>query len=161
MKILSLFSAVIPRSELPLNLYVMIKQGFEIGDNAWYCTVWYDLRTEAELNEAYMALLEAGCPDYRAREACMVLSQWNNGYTFTDYANGHTLMFIGKATSAEEAYDTVAHERKHAVEHISNAYGVDPKSEEAAYLQGEVGRQMLPAVALLVCPMCHHIIRFR
>lgn len=133
----------------------MIKQGFTIGDDAWYCTVWYDIRTVSDLGKIYSALIKAGCPDYRAREACMVLSQWNKGYTFTDYDNGHTLTFIGKATSLDEAYDTIAHERKHIVEHISSAYGVDPKSENAAYLQGEVGRQMFPAIALLVCPMCH------
>ena len=37
---------------------------------------------------------------------------------------------------------------------IGGFYGVDPKSEEAAYLQGEMSRKMFPAVALAVCPKC-------
>ena len=53
-------------------------------------------------------------------------------------------------------YDSVAHEKKHAVEHISNYYGVDPKSEQAAYLQGELSKQLFPAIALAVCPKCSH-----
>lgn len=45
---------------------------------------------------------------------------------------------------------------KHAVEHISSYYGVDPKSETAAYLQGEIARNLFPAVAMAVCPRCHN-----
>lgn len=35
-------------------------------------------------------------------------------------------------------------------------YGVDPKSETAAYLQGEIAKKMFPAVAIAVCPKCHN-----
>jgi hypothetical protein len=47
------------------------------------------------------------------------------------------------------------HELKHCVEHISDYYGVNPKSETAAYLQGEIARNLFPAVAMAVCPKCH------
>ena len=134
----------------------MVRQGFPVGLNDWYIMVWYDIRTEEELNDVYNALITMECPDYKAREACMTLSQWNKGYTYTNYDKHVTLMFIGKAKSAEQTYDTIAHERKHAVEHISNYYGVDTKNEEAAYLQGEIARQMFPAAAFLVCPKCQH-----
>lgn len=55
---------------------------------------------------------------------------------------------------AAEMFDSIVHELKHLVEHISNYYGLDPKEELAAYLQGEVGRQMFPAAALVMCPHC-------
>jgi hypothetical protein len=52
-------------------------------------------------------------------------------------------------------YDTIQHELKHVVEHISEHYNVDSRSERAAYLQGEIARQMFPAAAMCVCPHCH------
>ena len=115
----------------------------------------YDIRTEAELNEAYRTLLAAGCTDDEAQRACMALSGWNGGFTFTSFDDHATYMFIGNADSAEEFYDTCQHEVKHAVEHISEYYKVDSRSEEAAYLQGEISRKMFPAVAMAVCPICH------
>lgn len=67
-----------------------------------------------------------------------------------------SLAFISKATSAEEMYDTIQHELKHLTEHIGEYYGLDPKGEKSAYLQGELGRQMFPAAAIVICPNCRH-----
>jgi hypothetical protein len=97
-------------------------------------------------------LLAAGCDEYKADEAISVLSMWNKGFTFTNFADHLTIVCISKATSAEQMYDSIAHEQKHIVEHISEYYGVDPKGETAAYLQGEIGRQIFPVVAMLICP---------
>lgn len=116
-----------------------------------------DISTADDLNEVYGSLLSVGFPDYKAREVCMVLSQWNKGYTWTDYEGRYSLVFVSKATSAEQMYDTIQHEEKHIVEHVSSYFDVDPKSEEAAYLQGEVGRLLFPAAAMVVCPRCHRV----
>ena len=67
-----------------------------------------------------------------------------------------TLMFASRAESPEEMYDTIDHELKHCVEHISTYYGIDPKSEEAAYLQGEISKNLFPAVSAAVCPICNN-----
>lgn len=64
------------------------------------------------------------------------------------------VVFIGKATSPEEMYDTIQHELRHVTSHICEYYGVDPAGESSAYLQGEIGRQMFPAAAIVVCPRC-------
>ena len=65
-------------------------------------------------------------------------------------------MFASKGTSVDELYDTIDHEKKHVIEHISTYFDVDPKSEDAAYLAGELGKQLFPAIAMAVCPRCHH-----
>lgn len=85
-----------------------------------------------------------------------MLSRKNNGYTFTDLEGQYSLIFASETTSDEEMFDTITHELKHVTEHISGYFGVDPKSEEAAYLQGEISKKMFPAVALAVCPVCHN-----
>ena len=115
-----------------------------------------DVSTTDDLYDVYESLLSVGCPDYKAREVCMTLSRQNKGYTLTDYNAKCSLIFISRATDAAEMYDSIDHEKKHVVEHISNYYGIDPKSEESAYLAGELGRLIFPAAAYVICPVCHH-----
>lgn len=133
----------------------MVQTGFWIGDRAWWVMASIDISGEKELNEVYESLLSVGCSDYKARKVCMTISNPNKGYTLSDYDGRYSLMFVGKATDPSELYDTIEHEKRHVEEHIGNYYGVDPKSEEAAYLAGEIGRLIFPAVAYVMCPKCH------
>ncbi len=134
----------------------MVKTGFSIGDRDWWIMVYLPVTTERELSEVYGTLLACGCPDYRAQNACMTLSKYNKGYTYTNFKDRSTVVFASKATSPSELYDSLQHELKHVVEHIGEYYNVDPKSEESAYLQGEIARLMFPAVAIVFCPKCGH-----
>ena len=131
----------------------MIQSGFYIGERDWWIMVNLNVG-EKDLGEVYNALMACGMPNDEAQKACMVLSRKNNGYALTDLDGGYTLMFASEADSPDELYDTIQHELKHTTEHISIFYGLDPKSEEAAYLQGEVAKKMFPAVAMAVCPKC-------
>lgn len=133
----------------------MITTGFFIGKRDWWIMANLDIK-EKNLNEVYQALLACGCPNDEAQKVCMVLSKKNTGYTLTDYDGHYTLMFASETDTPDDMFDTIVHEIKHVVEHISSYYGVSPKSEEAAYLQGEISRCMFPAVALVVCPECHN-----
>lgn len=133
----------------------MIQTGFWIGERDWWIMATIGIKGERDLNEVYQALMACGSPDVEAQKACMVLSRRNCGYTFTDVDGGYTLMFASETDSPEEMFDTLVHELKHIVEHISSHYGLNPKSEEAAYLQGEIAKKLFPAVALAVCPKCH------
>jgi len=134
----------------------MIQTGFWIGKRDWWIMASFNISGEKDLNEVYRALMACGCPDNEAQKACIVLSRKNSGYTFTDMEGQYTLMFASKADTPEQLFDTYDHELKHCVEHISSFYGVDSKSETAAYLQGEIAKKMFPAVAIAVCPKCHH-----
>lgn len=133
----------------------MIQQGFHIGNRAWYVMVYYDIQTVGDLSEVEKALFAAGCREQTVRAAVDTLTEPNTGFTFTNFGKRLTLMFIGRATSPEQIYDTIQHELKHATEHISDYFHLDPKGEESAYLQGEIARNMFRAAALAVCPKCH------
>ena len=132
----------------------MIQQGFSVGDRDWYVMAAYDIKTRRDLEEVRKTLAAAGCEKYKVDEAISILQMWNTGFTFSNLKDHFTVVCVSKATSAEQMYDTMQHELKHVVEHISEYYGVDPASEESAYLQGEIGRQMFPVAAMLVCPKC-------
>lgn len=133
----------------------MIKQGFNIGNRDWYIMVYYNVHTDKELIEVADILRSVYCKADIISRAIEVLSEPNTGLTFTNFDEHLTLIFIGRATSAEQMYDTIQHELKHAVEHISSYFDVDPQSEKSAYLQGEIARNMFGAAAMAVCPKCN------
>lgn len=134
----------------------MVKQGFHIGDRDWWVMVYYAVDGGEDLNEVYDTLLASGCPDHKAQQACMVLSQPNCGYTYTNFDTRSTVMFMSSTTSPEQMFDSIVHELKHLSENIGEYYGLDPREEISAYLQGEVGRKMWPAAAYVLCPKCNH-----
>ncbi len=137
----------------------MIQTGFHIGDRDWWIMAFIDVSSELELDRVFGSLLAAGCKMSKAEEAVSVISKPNTGYTYTNFVERTTLLIVGKATSSEQMFDSIVHELKHVAEHIGDYYGIDPKEELSAYLQGEVGRQLFPAVAYAICPRCHSTIR--
>lgn len=133
----------------------MIQQGFFVGNHKWYVMCAYDICTDYDKYRTCELLLASGCPKEDAEQAIDILSNYNSGFTYSNLNDRLSIMLCSHATSAEQMYDTIQHELKHIVEHISDYYKVSPKSEDAAYLQGEIARQMFPAAALLVCPKCN------
>lgn len=132
----------------------MVQTGFWIGNRDWWVMASLGV-DDGDLRDVYEGLRSAGLSERKVREVCDALSEPNNGYTYTDYDGEYTLIYASRATSAEQMFDTIEHELNHAVEHISTYYGVDPKSEEASYLAGELGRLLWPAAAYVLCPACH------
>ena len=135
----------------------MVQTEFFIGHRDWLIVVSLDVSGTGDICEVYDMLMQADVPDYKVREACMELSRANSGYTHTDYGSHVTLTFASRGTSYDELYDTIQHELLHITEHIGTYYGLDPKGEEMAYLQGEIARKMFPAVAMVVCPACSRL----
>lgn len=132
----------------------MIRQGFHIGNRNWWVMVYYDVKPE-NLTEIEGVLLASRLTKQQTAEALDNLQHPNTGYTLTDYNGKNSVMIISHTTSAEQMFDSIVHELKHLTEHISNYFNLDPKEELTAYLQGEVGRQMFPAAAMVMCPHCH------
>lgn len=133
----------------------MIEQGFHIGNRKWWVMVYYDVRTESELTRIADTLRAAGERSDLVDDAIANLRGWNRGYTFSNFNDGVSIMVIGKAENAGQMFDTIVHEMKHLAEHVGEYYDVDPREELSAYLQGEVGRNMWPAAAMVLCPKCH------
>lgn len=133
----------------------MIKQGFYIGDEEWWLMCYYDVWGVDDLREITGVLISAGDTDERIEHALDVLSEKDSGYAYTNFSLRTTVLVTSRTTSAEELFDSILHEIKHATENIGEYYDIDPKSEASAYLQGEIGRNMFRAVAMLLCPKCN------
>lgn len=120
----------------------MKRQDFTIEDTGWWITVFHRVIPD-ELGEVAASLIDAGESTRKTAEAIAVLQRPNTGYTYTNFYNKRVVSVIGHATSSRQLANTLAHELKHIVEHLSTYYGVDPKSEQAGYLQGYVGARII------------------
>jgi hypothetical protein len=123
---------------------------FNIGDDDWGIVLCYDYDM-LDYDRIWSILRATGMPDEKAQAAMGILSKQDTGMTYTLFPEMMSFLFIGNASSDAEWFDTLIHELKHVVEHISEFYRVEPTSEPAAYLQGEIGRQMFPLIMRKMC----------
>jgi hypothetical protein len=71
----------------------------------------------------------------------------NTGFTYTNSSRRKSVMVINKSTSMKEFINTYNHEKNHVEMHICEEFDIDPASEEAAYLSGELASQLyIPAI---------------
>ena len=133
----------------------MISQQFYIGNKDWKIRAYYGVEFITDRDIVYNALTQSGCEESNARKALRVLMDKDTGYTFSNLDKKESVVCASCASGFDEMFSTITHEIKHVVEHISDYYDIDPKSEESAYLQGEISKQMYKAVALAICPKCN------
>lgn len=121
-----------------------------IGDDAWgllLCTEY----SSKDYEEMYAIMENFGLSEQEIDQSFEVLSKQNTGMTVTDFSHMMSVVFISKAVSDDQWLDTLFHELKHVVEHISLFYKVSSQSESSAYLQGEIGRQLFPVIMSRFC----------
>lgn len=79
----------------------------------------------------------------------------NEGFCFSQPSLRRTVLGTGIASSGPEVLDSTVHEIFHIVQHIAMEDGIDPYSEEVAYLAGDISREVSDIVCELSCPRCH------
>ena len=73
--------------------------------------------------------------------------EFNSGFTYSNTEFRKSIMVVNKSSSMVEFINTYNHEKNHVEMHICEELGIDPYSEEAAYLSGDMAQQLfLPAV---------------
>lgn len=131
----------------------MIRQEIDI-DGWWRVTVFY-IPGEEDMREVIGAYRGIGCPkEDIAKIQDVFPHRINKGVTYTSGYLRHSVTIIGRATSWDQFFDTVLHEVRHIVDDIVAWYDVMNYGEPPAYLQGEIGRMMAPAILRIACPCC-------
>lgn len=99
---------------------------------------------------------EIGCPpeDLTAIRRLINRGWMNKGVTYSSGWLRRSVVVIGRATSWDQFFNTMLHEVKHVVDDVTLWYDVENIGEPPAYLQGEIGRLMAPAVRQIACPCC-------
>lgn len=93
------------------------------------------------------SLEEIECPLWAMHKSFRLLTGGeNSGFTYTNPKYHKSILVVNRSSSVEEYINTYSHEKNHVEMHICEKYGIDPYSEEAAYLSGELAQ-------LLIIPM--------
>lgn len=79
----------------------------------------------------------------------------DEGFTYSDPNLRRTVFAISKTSSGPEVLDSTVHEIFHIVQHIAAEDEIDMFSEKAAYLAGDVSREISDIVCELSCPHCN------
>ena len=75
--------------------------------------------------------------------ACRVILRTNKGFTYSNSDLRMSVVCISHASSRAQWFDTVAHEVDHLQNTILDYYQVAPGTEDAAWLQGYLVRQIV------------------
>jgi len=119
----------------------MIVQDIYIDDYDWLVVIFWFPRREY-YDELIDELINADADNKIINKILKVISNINTGFTFTNYEQKVCVVGISKASSTGELLNTTTHESKHIQSAICSYYNIDEKGEQAAYLIGELAREI-------------------
>lgn len=117
---------------------------------AYYATTRY------AVDEIMEQLWDIGVDAHNARQAFENLSSGDidTGLCYSNFAMRKSVLVVARTSSPAEFLNSLTHESAHACVHIATALGINHKSEDFAYLIGELCREMYPDVKHLLCECC-------
>lgn len=122
----------------------MIRQDVYIEDYDWQIILIYNAKP---LNARYILRLlsRVGVEDAYIAEArsLLVSGRPNEGLIYNNSRKRVSVVVIGHVSNAWELVDTIEHEGRHLIQGICNAYRIDPNSEETAYMEGRIFKQIV------------------
>lgn len=133
----------------------MITRVFHISQHDWIVKAYIDTTLEdadvilGELKSigADMDIMSKAYRNLRSVEL-------NTGLTYVSPWNRETVIVVSRSTSAEEYFNSIVHEIAHAGVYTCDALGIDLKSEQAAYFQGGLARDLFPCIKGFLCECC-------
>ena len=133
----------------------MITQLIYLEKYDWLIKIFYHTTPE-DSDIILKELDDIDCePDafYKAAEI-LESGEINTGCTYTDQEMHVSFIIINKTISAKEFLNTMSHEVTHVSQHIAEYYMLNPKSEEVAYLVGNIIQQMYDVAKDFLCDHC-------
>lgn len=117
----------------------MLRQRVILQKCDWIVDIFYDARPK-DAEYIINRLWDMGCPERHLYKAERLLKSGvpNEGLTYTDHQNRHTIIAIGRTTDIFQCINSLEHETNHLEMHICEHFGIDPFSEEASYLSGDI-----------------------
>lgn len=134
----------------------MIRQKIRLPqyDN-WEIYAYYAV-SQYYVEEIMEHLYDIGIQGRNARQAYKNLSSGkiDTGLCYSNKNMRKSIIVVALTSSPKEFLNSMTHEAAHACVHIASAMGVNHKSEDFAYMVGELCREMYPRVCHLLCN-CH------
>lgn len=134
----------------------MVRQVFTIPKYHWKVYVYYHVR-HYYVEEIIEKLYSIGCPTDYIIDAYnnMVSDKLNTGLTYSNDRYRISVIVISDTSNPAQFMNSYDHERQHLINHILEAFNINPKGEEAAYLSGKIGQLMFPKAKYFLCE-CHY-----
>lgn len=120
----------------------MERQRIYIRKYDWLADIYY-LPTKSDIPYIMNEMYRSGASYESLDGISSRLCQKNNGCAYTNPNNKYTILVIGRVTSIGQFFDTFAHELNHLCSAIEKECCIDPHSEEASYLIGDVTMQII------------------
>ena len=125
------------------NKYIDVGKKWGVVVNYGYNLMDYD--------EMWAIMRSFGLTSKNANKALKILSNYNTGMAITNDDIKMSTIFISKASTTSEWWNTAIHELKHVADAIISYYDVEWDSEDAAYLTGYMTKKLVESV----CEPCY------
>lgn len=121
-----------------------MKQSFKISKYNWNIIIYYTVN-EVDKKEIIDTLEKLKCNEIVLESIKNNLhkAELDTGFAYSSYDNQCSIVVIHKASSIGEFINTFEHEKNHLEMHICEALDINPYSEEAAHLSGDLAQLIL------------------
>lgn len=121
-----------------------VRQHLKMGKFDWCITIYYTV-DEAQKKDILSELQTLGCDD---RTLASINGNLNRatedtGFTYSSFDRRCSIVVIHKASSVGEFINTFEHEKNHLEMHICEALDINPYSERAAHMSGDLAQLIL------------------
>lgn len=134
---------------------MLLGQEFKLKDWNWKVRVFYVVDT-IPIDFIIDELYGIGCTEDDIDSAVNVLNtgEDNRGITFSNDEDRESIIVIGETSCPAQFAHSYDHEKLHLAMHIARTDGIDPFSEELAYLAGDIGFKMFQVAKRFLCEHC-------
>lgn len=121
-----------------------VRQHLNLSKYDWCITIYYTV-DGTQRREIIEKLKEMGCDNETMKSITKNLERAgeDTGFTYSNYERQTSIIVIHKASSVGEFINTFEHEKNHLEMHICEALDINPYSEEAAHMSGDLAQLIL------------------
>jgi len=124
----------------------MIQEYIEVPNRKWGIVVVLDFDVDEDYDELMAQFQSFGMTNKSAKRALNILFNYNTGMAISNDELRMSAIYISKATTPSEFWNTCIHELVHVSDAIVDYYGVEWGSESSAYLVGYLTKELVERI---------------
>ena len=127
----------------------MIRHDTYIHKYDWVVTLFYNAKPR-DTSYIMRVLWQSGldATDYYNAQRLLESGRANEGLTYNNPRVRKSVVVIGHVSDVWELINTIEHEGRHLIQGICNAHRIDPNSEDAAYMEGDIFKQIIKELTI-------------
>lgn len=121
-----------------------VRQNFKLDKFDWHVFIYYTVNEEHK--KEILDMLEGFKCNKDTLQAVynnLDKAKEDTGFTYSSFKSKCSIIVIHKASSIGEFINTFEHEKNHLEMHICEALDINPYSEEAAHMSGDLAQLIL------------------